>query len=511
MKQQSSFVGWDFDGDPPIWKIQENITYPHLFWEPNAVTPPQPQYTGGTGTTDDPYQISNVADLQLLMASPADWNKYFIQTADINMQGIEMTPVGNDVNNFTGSFDGQSYIISNVYINMSGSNNVGLFGYVGSGGQIRNLGVENVNLTGNNYVGGLVGYNDGSISNCYSTGLVSSDAYSSYVGGLVGYSDGNISDCYSTSAVTAGMTQYLGGLWDITTAVSAIAIRRVWSAAIRTSAAWWDTAMAISAIAIRQAPSLRVYSDYLGGLVGQFSYGDISNCYSTGTVTGGDNSYFLGGLVGLNYIGSISDCYSTGVVTGGDNSYYLGGLVGYSESRNNISNCYSTGAVTGGVYSTISAGWWDTTTTAVSAIAIRRVRSAVLLVLLLSAGWWGTTTTAAISNCYFLITSGPNDGNGVPLTDAQMKQQSNFVGWDFNNVWHICETTNYPKLIWQMLPGDFVCPDGVNFADYSFFAERWMNTDCASNDNCDGADFDFSGTVDIADLAILCDYWLKGF
>jgi hypothetical protein len=62
-----------------------------------------------------------------------------------------------------------------------------------------------------------------------------------------------------------------------------------------------------------------------------------------------------------------------------------------------------------------------------------------------------------------------------------------------------------------MLPGDFVCPDGVDFADYSFFAERWLNTDCASNNNCDGADFDLSGTVDIADLVIFCEYWLKGF
>jgi len=85
-----------------------------------------------------------------------------------------------------------------------------------------------------------------------------------------------------------------------------------------------------------------------------------------------------------------------------------------------------------------------------------------------------------------------------------------YVGWDFNDVWHICETTNYPKLLWQILPADFVCPDGVNFIDYSFFAERWLNTDCASNNNCDGADFDLSGTVDIADLEIFCNNWLAG-
>jgi hypothetical protein len=390
MKQQSSFVNWDFDGDPPIWKIQENITYPHLFWEPNSVTPPQPQYTGGLGTTDDPYQISTVADLQLLMASPADWDKYFIQTADINMRGIEMTPVGNDVNNFTGSFDGQSYIISNVYINMPGSDNVGLFGEV-SGGQIRNLGVENVNITGRNYVGGLVGWDDsGSITNCYSTGTVS--GYYD-VGGLVGLNWSTLTSCYATGLVS--------GYYSV------------------------------------------------GGLVGYNGGGTLTSCYATGSVSGGDNSYYLGGLAGENY-GTIDNCYSTGAVTGRDSSYDLGGFVGW--------------------------GWY-----------------------------YGN-----ISSSYFLITSGPDNGNGTPLTDEQMKQQSSFIGWDFNDVWHICETTNYPKLIWQMPPGDFVCPDGVNFADYSFFAERWLNTDCASSNNCDGADLDLSGTVDIADLKIFCNHWLEG-
>ena len=105
--------------------------------------------------------------------------------------------------------------------------------------------------------------------------------------------------------------------------------------------------------------------------------------------------------------------------------------------------------------------------------------------------------------------AGPNNGYGTPLTDAQMKQQSSFVGWDFTTIWAICEGTNYPRLLWSIPAADLVCPDGVNFADYSFFAERWMNTNCASNDNCDGTDFDFSGTVDTADLKIFCNDWLQ--
>jgi hypothetical protein len=351
MKQQSSFVGWDFDGNPPIWKIQENITYPNLFWEPNVVIP-QPQYTGGSGTSIDPYQIAKVADLQLLMASPADWDKYFIQTADINVQGIEMTPIGNDVNNFTGVFDGNDNIISNAVINQPSSDYIGLFGYV-SGGQIRNLGVENVNITGNNDVGGLVGQNyGGTLTACYATGTVSGSSGSYYVGGLVGFNDyyGSISDCYSTGTVSGSNDSW-----------------------------------------------------YVGGLVGYNYYGSISNCYSTGTVIG---AFDVGGLVGVKVFGSISDCYSTGAVSGSGN---VGGLVGYNY-YGSISNCYSTGAVSG-IY---------------------------------DVGGLVGLNYGSISNCYFLDTSGLNNGYGTPLTDEEMKQQASFTGWNFLTIWDIVEGQTYP-------------------------------------------------------------------
>ena len=93
-----------------------------------------------------------------------------------------------------------------------------------------------------------------------------------------------------------------------------------------------------------------------------------------------------------------------------------------------------------------------------------------------------------------------------------MKTLSTFTdaGWDFGVNWAICENMNYPRLRRQIPAADFVCPDGVNLIDYSFFANRWLNTNCASADDCDGADLDYSGTVDIADLKVFCDYWLEG-
>jgi hypothetical protein len=144
-------------------------------------------YSGGTGDPNSPYQIASKADLLALAATPADYNKCFILTADINMAGQTFTKavIAPDINSlsgfqgtaFTGTFDGSGHKIINLTINGPGNSFLGLFGYIGSDSdsQIKNLGLENFSVSGNQYVGGLVGYHyyASSISNCYSTGTVS--------------------------------------------------------------------------------------------------------------------------------------------------------------------------------------------------------------------------------------------------------------------------------------------------------------------------------------------------
>ncbi len=237
--------------------------------------------------------------------------------------------------------------------------------------------------------------------------------------------------------------------------------------------------------------------DTVGGLVGDNeSDSSISNCYSTGAVSGFDT---VGGLVGDND-SSISNCYSTGAVNGFDT---VGGLVGDNESDGSISNCYSTGAVSG--FDTVGGLVGDNDG------SISNCYSTGMVSGYSDVDGIVGYNDGTVSSSYFLITSGPDNGNGAPLTDAQMKQQDNFVDWDFDGVWHICETTNYPKLIWQIVPGDFVCPDGVNFADFAYLASRWHTTGCNSSNNfCGGADMDFSGTVDMQDLEIFAANWLSG-
>jgi len=132
------------------------------------------KYGGGTGKPNDPYQIATAEDLILLGDSPEDYDKQYILTADIdldpNLPGrkvFDRAVIAPDTNEryfqfqgtpFTGVFDGNDHIIRNAVIQQpenSYNSYIELFGYVGTNGQIRNVGLENVEITGWSYVGGL--------------------------------------------------------------------------------------------------------------------------------------------------------------------------------------------------------------------------------------------------------------------------------------------------------------------------------------------------------------------
>ncbi len=161
--------------------------------------------------------ISSIEDLQKIGKDPSyPLNGEYELTQDIDASdtinwngGKGFDPVGDESNPFRGIFDGNGHVIRNLYINRVGENYVGLFGYVGSGGEVRNLGLENVQVLGRESVGGLVGSsNGGTVSGCYSTGSVSGRES---VGGLVGSSNGGtVSGCYSTGSVSG--SDDVGGL-----------------------------------------------------------------------------------------------------------------------------------------------------------------------------------------------------------------------------------------------------------------------------------------------------------
>ena len=291
-----------------------------------AATYRRPYYSGGTGEPNNPYQISSVADFLKFSATPADWTSSFILTADVNLAGVTLTPVGN----FTGDFNGTGKIIKNAVIS--------LFGHVGSGGQVKNLGVEDVNITGNWYVGGLVGYNDGTLTNCYATGSVSGTG--NCVGGLVGSNYGTLTGCYATGSVTAtGEYSYAGGLVGYNDHGSLTSCYATGSVTGTNEVGGLVGLNDSGTLTACYATGLVSGNSVLGGLVGgNYSDGTLSSCYATGSVTGGGG---VGGLVGGNG-GSITACYAIGSVSGTD---YVGGLVGYNDGT--LTNCYATGSVSG--------------------------------------------------------------------------------------------------------------------------------------------------------------------
>ena len=129
--------------------------------------------SAGDGSSGNPYQIASLENLYWITATDAvvpsptqatRWTKYYIQTANINASassgwdsGNGWTPIGNNGTRFTGNYNGGGFTIDSIYINRAGSDYQGMFGYVQSG-TVQNLGVTNVRTSGNNYVGGLVGY-----------------------------------------------------------------------------------------------------------------------------------------------------------------------------------------------------------------------------------------------------------------------------------------------------------------------------------------------------------------
>jgi hypothetical protein len=267
----------------------------------------------GSGTQEDPWRIESLADFDEFASDPNYWDDCTRLQTDVNLAGrtyttaviapdIDSSKSGFQGTAFTGVFDGNDHKVINLTIDDGGAGNifVGLFGYINRG-EVKNLGLEGGSVSGEGYLGGLVGTNFGSISNCYSTGDVTGGG--SDVGGLVGVNRGNVSNCYSTGDVNG--VEYVGGLVGSNAGYGRGNITNSYSSG------------SVSG------------TSSMGGLVGGNS-GTVLNCYSTGSVIG---EYEVGGLLGENSggdnSGSVLNCYSTGDVTGISG---VGGLVGYNES-----------------------------------------------------------------------------------------------------------------------------------------------------------------------------------
>jgi hypothetical protein len=348
--------------------------YPHLSW--------QHPYSGGSGTQEDPYLISKVADWQKLIDTAGDWDKHFILMANLNLQGITLSPVGNFNQRFTGVFDGKDHIIRKANLNMPDNDYVGLFGYVSWNAQICNLGIEDVAITGRICVGGLVGWNEGNLIDCYTIGSVNGIMS---VGGLVGDNSADLTDCYATCSVSG--IEFIGGLVG-------------------------HSDEDCNLTACYATGPVKGSGYCIGGLVG-LNHSNLAVCYATGPV---DGNGVVGGLAGSDgEEGCITDCYSTGPVRG---IFYVGGLAGYNGEHSSITNCYATGLVDG---NEVVGGL----------LAYNNEGGSI------TACFWDVNTTSQNTSI---------GGKGKATTQMKTLSTFASAGWNFVEVWGIGENQTYPFL-----------------------------------------------------------------
>ena len=272
----------------------------------------------GEGTLENPYKITDLSNLFWISLDTLRWSNNYIQTDNINAvdtknwynNGLEYmgwNPIGNNNCKFTGSYNGQNYLIDSLFINRPIVDYVGLFGFV-SNSEIINL-ILNGMIVGKDCVGGIIGESYKSkISNCVSSGIIDG---SINTGGIVG---NNTVTSFIDSCVFLGTVTGLS---------------------------------------------------YSGGITGRNFASNISNSYSNGNIQCVSNGFCTGGLTGINNAGNISNSYSLNCVNGVSTT---GGLVG-SNYNGLIDNCFSstyvngvtiTGGLIGNNYNgSIISSFWD--------------------------------------------------------------------------------------------------------------------------------------------------------
>jgi len=317
-------------------------------------------FAGGKGTETNPYQVATAEQLDKVRNY---LDSHFKQINNIDLKIFNENdgwkPIGNIDNGFTGVYNGNGYVISNLFINKN-NDNTGLFGYLGdqmSGTDsiIKNLTLEQINLNSQNNVGGLVGINSkyGTISNVVVRGTISGNEN---VGGIAGKNEGGIlsegSILDSNANVKINGVINIGGLvgtnigyvFNSYTQGSVEGNEKV-GGLIGRNRRYSTNENNSGLIEDSYSESNVLGNKFIGGLVGyshedylEVSYisGELINSYSDGNVTGKEE---IGGIIGRNS-GVIKDSYVKGYIKG---DLWVGGLIGVNTEDGELINSYVEG------------------------------------------------------------------------------------------------------------------------------------------------------------------------
>ncbi len=279
----------------------------------------------GDGDEENPYEIGSFDDL---LAIDQDLTANYVLTDHIEFPEEEppIAPLGfeeeeyeGDNFAFTGTLDGQGFEIRNFEIEGFSSytnSGAGLFGNIGEGGTVRNLNIVNIEVSGNDDVGALVGRFDGGEEGAIENVSVSGEADGSNpVGGIIGRMvSGIVVD--SDADVRVEGFENLGGAVGLTQ----------------------------GGTVERSSAEGNVFGGDTneGGFVGRMDDGSINQCYATGDVEGIDN---VGGFAGSIDAGTVTQAYAWGDASGF--TIAVGGFVGYFGAGS-IVEVYAVGGVVGG-------------------------------------------------------------------------------------------------------------------------------------------------------------------
>ena len=330
-----------------------------------AITPTSPE---GVGTKDNPYQIKTKEELywfaELVNGTltddngnpiPADTDACAVLTKNITINENVLntdgslnsgtfepwTPMGNETDPYTGTFDGNGHTISGLYLDIVESSEkylyAGLFGY--STGTIQNVNIDDtyISVVVQNkeyydclYVGGICGYSNGAIVNCDNDGTVTAEATGEVnVGGICGKSDGTITDCTNLGDINGKSVEeciYGGGICGYN-----------------------DNNGTITGCTNEEKVTVNGNrSSEGGGICGESYGGTIRDCINRGNVSVESTNADVdaGGICGINR-GNITDCSSQGnIKAGSKGTITAGGICGYNNEEGNVTNCTSQGNVT---------------------------------------------------------------------------------------------------------------------------------------------------------------------
>ncbi len=322
MREFSTFLWWDFKGElingtDNVWNIGNgrNEGYPYLVWQYPEDPGISALFSGGAGTEQDPYLISNARELNLINFHYLDNDSvYFALIDDISLnvspfnEGEGWVPIGTgqhratfvpfeNARTFSGNFDGRGFVVKGLFIERWYGYQ-GLFGYLNNA-HILNLGVTDADISGGaRYIGGLAGFvsNSSLIEACHTTGSVRGmgqvfiSSAGSYTGGFVGVNEASVIRNSSSEVEVTGSVN-VGGFAGL--------VRD--GGTIHKCKSTGD----VTSIGMT------------GGFVGMAdNQSDISNSYSHGSllIREGDSESGVGGFAGINIKSAVNNSFSTGSV-----------------------------------------------------------------------------------------------------------------------------------------------------------------------------------------------------